>query len=170
MASLIYYADDNDGYRYLLVVIDIFSRYGWIEPLKDKTSKEIVKAFDKILKEGCIPKHLRTDAAKDFTSERFQNYIESKNITHFVTHSEKQANYVERFIKTIKSRIFRYMVEKNTARYIDVLPKIVDSYNRTWHSGIHSEPVNVIRKMKTNYGGKCIGQRNPMIRIKRNMK
>ena len=97
--------------------------------MKDKTSKEIVNAFDKILKEGRIPKCLRTDAAKDFTSERFQNYTESKNITHFVTHSEKQENYVECFIKTIKSRIFRYMVEKNTARYIDVLPKIVDSYN-----------------------------------------
>ena len=95
LASLIYYADDNDGYKYLLVVIDIFSRYGWVQPLKDKTAKEIVSAFDKILKEGHIPKRLRTDAAKDFTSERFQNYVESKNITHFVTHSEKQANYVE---------------------------------------------------------------------------
>ena len=51
-------------------------------------------------------------------------------------HSEKQANYVERFIKTLKSKIYRYMVEKNSPRYIDVLPKIVDSYNKTWHSGI----------------------------------
>ena len=122
LASLIYYADDNDGYKYLLVVIDIFSSYGWVQPLKDKTAKEIVSAFDKILKEGCISKCLCTDAAKDFTSERFQNYVESKNITHFVTHGEKQANYVERFIKTLKSKIYRYMVEKNSPRYIDVLP------------------------------------------------
>ena len=49
LASLIYYADDNDGYKYLLVVIDIFSHYSWVEPLKDKTAKEIVNAFDKIL-------------------------------------------------------------------------------------------------------------------------
>ena len=110
---MIYYADDNDGYKYLLVVIDIFSRNGWVQPLKDKTAKEIVSAFDKILKEGRIPKCLRTDAAKDFTSERFQNYVESKNLTHFVTHSEKQANYVEQLIKTLKSKIYRYMVEKN---------------------------------------------------------
>ena len=143
LASLIYYADDNDGYKYLLVVIDIFSRYGWVEPLKDKTAKEIVKAFDKILQEGRIPKRLRSDAAKDFTSEQFQKYVKSKNITHFVTHTEKQANYVERFIKTLKSKIFKYMVEKNSPRYIDVLPKIVESYNRTWHSGIRSEPINV---------------------------
>ena len=143
LASLIYYADENDGYKYLLVVIDIFSHYGWVEPLKDKTANEIVKAFDKILQEGRIPKRLRSDAAKDFTSEKFQKYVKSKNITHFVTHTEKQANYVERFIKTLKSKIFKYMVEKNSPRYIDVLPKIVQSYNRTWHSGICSEPINV---------------------------
>ena len=62
------------------------------------------------------------------------------------------------------------MVEKNSARYIDVLPKIVKSYNRTWHSGIRSEPINVNETMKNNYGGKCIGQKNHMILIERNMK
>ena len=64
--------------------------------------------------------------------------MKSKNITHFVTHNEKQANYVERFIKTIKNKIFKYVVEKNSPRYIEVLPKIVHSYNR-----IRSEPINV---------------------------
>ena len=77
LASLIYYADENDGYKYLLVVIDIFSRYGWVEPLKDKTANEIVKAFDKVLQEGRIPKRLRSDSAKDFTSEKFQKYVKS---------------------------------------------------------------------------------------------
>ena len=80
--------------------------------MKDKTAVEIVNAFDRILSEGCIPKCLCRDAAKDFTSERFQNYVKSKNITHFVTHSEKQANYVECYIKTLKSKLYRYMFEK----------------------------------------------------------
>ena len=111
--------------------------------MKDKTANEIVKAFDKVLQEGRIPNRLRSDSAKDFTSEKFQKYVKSKKITHFVTHTEKQANYVEHFIKTLKSKIFKYMVEKNSPRYIDVLPKIVQSYNRTWHSGIRSEPINV---------------------------
>ena len=146
LASLIYYADDNDGYKYLLVVIDIFSRFAWAEPLKDKTANEIISAFDKILSDGRIPRWLRTDAAKDFTSNKFQDYVKSKNIVHFVTHSEKQANYVERFIKTLKGKIYRYMVQKNTPRYIDVLSKLVDSYNKTWHSGIRMEPINVNKK------------------------
>ena len=59
---------------------------------------------------------------------------------------KNRQDYVERFIKTLKSKIYRYMVEKNSPRYIDVLPKIVDSYNRTWHSGIQSEPINVNKK------------------------
>ena len=70
LASLIYYADENDGYKYLLVVIDIFSHYGWVKLLKDKTANEIVKAFDKILQKGKILKRLCSDAAKDFTSEK----------------------------------------------------------------------------------------------------
>ena len=56
LASLISYADENNGYKYLLAVIDIFSHYAWVEPLKDKTSQEIVNTFDKILSEGRIPK------------------------------------------------------------------------------------------------------------------
>ena len=170
LASLIYYADENDGYKYLLVVIDIFSHYGWVEPLKDKTANEIVKAFDKVLQEGRIPKRLCTDSAKDFTSEKFQKYVKSKKITNFVTHTEKQANYVERFIKTLKSKIFKYMVEKYSPRYIDVLPKIVQSYNRTWHSGIRSEPFNVNKTKEKQLWCKCIGQKNHMILIERNMK
>ena len=146
LASLSLYADDNDGFKYLLVVIDIFSRYAWVEPIKDKTSNQIVNAFNKILSEGRVPKHLRSDGAKDFTSEHFKENLKSKDIVHIVTHSEKQANYVERFIKTLKSKIFRYMIEKNSPRYIDILQKIVDSYNRTWHSGIRSEPINVTKQ------------------------
>ena len=66
LASFIYYADENDGYKYLLVVIDIFSRYGWVEPLKDKTANEIVKAFDKVLQEGRIPKKITFRFCKRF--------------------------------------------------------------------------------------------------------
>ncbi|MCG8621103.1 MAG: transposase family protein, partial [Proteobacteria bacterium] len=79
LASLVYYADDNDGYKYLLVVIDIFSRYAWVQPLKDKTATQIVNAFSKILNDGRIPRKLRTDAAKDFTSEKFQKFVKEKN-------------------------------------------------------------------------------------------
>ena len=62
MASFILYADENYGYKYLLVVIDTFSRYAWVQPVKDKCSNEVINAFDKILQEGRKPKRLHTDA------------------------------------------------------------------------------------------------------------
>ena len=143
LASFSAYESSNDGYRYLLVVIDIFSRYAWIEPIKDKSAKRIIIAFNKIIHKGRKPRRLRTDAARDFTSKAFQSYLKRKKISHFTTHSEKQANYVERFIKTIKSRIYRHMRSTNSSRYIDILPKLVESYNKSWHTGILSEPINV---------------------------
>ena len=72
----------------------------------------------KFLEEVEFQKKLRTDAAKDFISDKFQKLMKDRNIVHFVTDNEKQANYVERFIKTLKSRISRYMIEKNTQRYM----------------------------------------------------
>ena len=113
-----------------MTIIDIFSRYAWVQPLKDKGSNEVINVFDKILQEGRKPKHLRTDAGREFTNNSFQECLETKNIVHFTMHSEKQANYVECFIKTLKSKLY----------------KMVNSYNRTWHSGIRSEPINVTKR------------------------
>ena len=72
-----------------------------------------------------------------------RNFCKKEKIANFVTHNETQANYVERFIKTIQSKIFRYLNHNNTERYIDALPKLVKSYNETFHTGIKSEPINV---------------------------
>jgi hypothetical protein len=145
LADLQDYASENDGYKYLLFVIDVFSRFAWVKPLKSKEAKNIIAAFKEILEnEGHRhPKRLRTDAGRDFTSAKFQQLMKSENINHFVTHSEKQANYVERLIQTIKRKLFRHIVHHNNPRYIDDLPSLVDSYNKTFHSGIKSEPYKV---------------------------
>ncbi len=96
LADMQDYADDNDNVHYLLIVIDVFSRYAWVEPLQSKVAIDITSAFDKILKGSlCSPCHLRTDAAHDFTSASFEQLMKKTQINHFVTHSEKQANYVE---------------------------------------------------------------------------
>ena len=85
LASFIPYSNDNDGFKYLLVVIDIFSRYAWVEPIKDKTANEIVKAFDKIISEGRIPRRLRTDGATDFISKNFKIISNLKKL-HILQH------------------------------------------------------------------------------------
>jgi hypothetical protein len=146
LASLIPYAADNDGYKYLFCAIDIFSRYGWVELMKDKSATQNIAAFRKILDDGRKPRTVRSDAAKDFTSTAFKDFMRANKINFFNTHNDVQANFVERFIKTIKNKIFRYMTDQNTTRYIDVLPDFVKSYNNSYHAGVQTEPVNVSKE------------------------
>ena len=143
LASFEKESEDNNGYKYLLVVIDIFSRYVWVEPLLDKSAIKIVNAFKVVLKSGRKPRRLRSDAGTDFTSKKFQKFCLESDITHFTTHNEKQANYVERVIKTLKSKIYKYIHVNNNEKYINVLDQIVSAYNNRWHKGIKTEPVNV---------------------------
>jgi len=146
LADMQSYSKSNDDIKYLLFVIDVFSRYLWVEPLKDKSANEVAGGFDAILGDTTRhPRRLRTDAATDFTSNTFQKLLKGENISHFVTHSEKQANYVERVIQTMKKKIFRFMNAENTEQYITVLENLVQSYNNTWHSGIKKRPADVTK-------------------------
>ena len=137
---------DNDGYKHVLVAIDILSHFTWIEPIKNKSATSIVAAFEKILKKGRKPRRLRSDAGTDFTSNVFQKFCVKKKIVHFTTHNEKQANYVERVIKTIKSKVYKYIIANNHERYVDILQDIVSAYNNRWHKTIKTEPINVTKK------------------------
>lgn len=143
LASFFSYAENNDQVKYLLVVVDIFSRYAWVRTLENKFARNISAAFEDILNEGRKPDRLRTDAATDFTSSVFQQMCKKNRVRHFTTHGEKQANYVERLIQTLKARIYKYMTQLNTPRYVDVLQDFVHSYNNAYHSGIQMEPAYV---------------------------
>ena len=78
MQTFISYAGENDGYKYLLVVIDIFSRYGWVQPLKDKSSNEVIKAFDKILTEGRKPNIYILMQVENLLIIHFRNTLKQK--------------------------------------------------------------------------------------------
>lgn len=141
------YVRANDEYKFLLVVIDIFSRYLWVRPLKDKTALNVIAAFDDIFrKSGRLPRRIRSDRGSEFTAAETQNYFRRKGINQIFTANEMQANYAERVIKTLKSKINKYMVNVNSKRYIDVLQDLVKAYNNTWHYGIKLEPKNVTRE------------------------
>ena len=133
----------NDGYKYFLLMIDIFSRYVSVRPLKTKFAKEIIDAMKDIFKQGRQPRTLRTDGGKEFNNHQVKAYLNRKGVHHFSTHNEKQANYGERAIKTIKSKLYRYMVSSNSLRYIDVLQDIVQSYNHTPHRSLGRPPAEV---------------------------
>lgn len=138
------YVEHNNGVRFLLVVIDIFTRYLWVRPLKNKYSDTVVKAFKAIFKKSKRrPRRIRSDRGSEFTAKTSQDYFKSENIVQIFTGNEVQANYVERVIQTLKTKLFRYMATNDTRRYIDVLPDIVKSYNSTYHTGIGAVPKDI---------------------------
>lgn len=140
------YSKDNDGIRYLLVVVDVFSRYCWIEPLKNKFSASIIDAFKNIFASGRKCLVLQTDLGTEFLNKPFQNFLRENDVEHFSTKSETKASIVERLNRTIKSRMWRYFTYKNTYRYIDVLQKFVLSYNNTYHRIIKRSPASITQK------------------------
>jgi len=141
------YVKANNGIKYLLVVIDVFSRFVWVRTLKDKKPESIISAFKNIFKiSKRIPRRLRSDRGSEFTANAVQKFMKSKNIAQLFTANEVQANYAERVIKTLKSKIFRYVVNNNTFQYSKVLQQIVHSYNNTWHHGVRAKPSEVTKK------------------------
>ena len=138
---------ENDGFNYLLTVIDVFSKKAWVIPIKNKSGKELLAAFTHLLHESQPrkPTRLQTDAGKEFLNKEVQGYLKAEGVHHFVSNSDKKAAVVERFNRTIKTRIWTYFTAHQTHRYLEILPKLVDSYNNTYHRSIGMAP-NKVRK------------------------
>ena len=139
-------AKENKGIRYLLTVIDILSKYAWVQPLKDKKGPTVVKAFDHILKEGRKPLKLQTDKGKEFYNKDMTEWLKKNNIKHFSTGGDAKAAVVERFNRTLKERMYRYFTAANTLKFTDVLQDVVKGYNASTHSSIKMAPKEVTIK------------------------
>ena len=129
----------NDGYRYLLVCIDVFSKYAWVVPLKNKTGPSLVEALKIILTSGRKPEKIITE----FFNKHFKALLKDEDIELYNTYNETKASIVERLIRTLKTRMWRYFTAKKTMRYIDILPDLVYSYNHTVHRSIKMRPTDV---------------------------
>jgi len=141
----------NDGIKYLLTVIDVFSKFLHIVPLKSKTGNAVTSAFQTILKD---PKYLkpirkrpvwvRTDRGKEFLNRSFQDMLKREGI-QFQTcrNPDVKCSVVERAHRTIRDKLYKYFTYKNTYRFIDVLPAFVRGYNATVHSTTGMPPARV---------------------------
>ena len=130
----------NRGIRYLLTVVDVLSKYAWVQPLKDKIGVALVRSFNKILKGRRQPNRLQTDRGKEFYNRTFQRWVDEQGIQHFSTEGDAKASVVERFNRTLKERLYRYFAAANTLRFDDVLPELVQGYNATRHRSIGMAP------------------------------
>ena len=134
----------NKGIRFLLCVIDIFSKYAWVVPLKDKKSISIVKAFQSILKQSNRkPNKIWADKGSEFYNAYFKKWLRGNNIVMYSTHNEGKSVVAERFIRTLKGKIYKYMTSISKNVYIDKLDDIVDEYNNTYQTTIKMKPIDV---------------------------
>ena len=130
----------NRGVKYLLAVIDVFSKYGWLIPLKDKTGKSAASALKTIFEER-KPEKMWVDKGKEFNNKDVKDLIEL-----YSTENEEKSSVVERWIRTMKEKMWKYFSAKSTNVYIDQLPDLVKQYNNTRHSSIKMTPVKASKK------------------------
>lgn len=135
-----YWSEDNDGIKFILVAIDIFTRQVWVEPIKNKTAQEVLTAFKNIISRSGRFDRVQSDDGTEFLNSQFQKYLKDNHIFFFTTSSDVKASIVERFHRTLRTLIKRYMDYNNTRRYIDVLQAIVSNYNNTIHRSIGMSP------------------------------
>ena len=134
-----------------MTVIDVFSKKAWAIPIKNKSGKEMLAAFQHLFKltHPRKPERLQTDAGKEFMNKDVQGYLKAEGVHHFVSNSDQKAAVVERFNRTLKSRMWTYFTAHQTHHYLDILPKLLDSYNNTYHRSIGRAP-NKVRKEDEN--------------------
>ena len=134
----------NKVFRFLLCIIDIFSKYAWVVPLKDKKGISIANAFQKILKESeRKPNKIWVDKGSEFYNNSFKKWLKDNDIEMYSMHSEGKSVVAERFIRTLKNKIYKYMTAISKNVYIDKLDDIVNEYNNTYHRTIKMKPVDV---------------------------
>ena len=121
----------NAGYRYLLMVLDVFSKYGWIVPLKDKKGETVMNAFKTILKEGRKPEYLWTDKGKEYYNKHVKELLDKNKITLYSTENEEKSSVCERWNRTIKTKMWKKFTIQGNTQYLDMLPKLVKEYNNT---------------------------------------
>lgn len=142
------YQNVNRGFRYILAVIDSFSKYLWLEPVKQKTAQNVSKAMQKILDSNeradlKPPRLLCTDFGKEFENSEFKKLMEKYNVHMYHVFSNKKASIVERVIRSVKSLLYRKFSEKGNYKWLDLLPEVLDEYNSRIHRTIGIAPKDV---------------------------
>ena len=160
-------AKSNYGYKYILTIIDVLSRYAWGIAIKSKKPQEIVKSFSKVFSEQ-KPLYLQTDRGKEFVNTTVKNFLNKEKINFFTTRNQTiKCALVERFNRTLKNKIFRLMTSKNTKRWVPNLSAIVASYNATVHRSIKTTPTKAVNMssdilFEMSYGRKLMNiRKNP---------
>lgn len=132
----------NEGFKYLLTTIDVFTKYAYVVPLKNKKPNSVINALKEIF-QSSKPQKLQTDKGKEFFNGAMKQFLRQQNVHHYASHGDTKCSVVERFHRTLKNKMYRVFTYRNSYKYIDVLKDIVASYNKSYHRSIGMSPADV---------------------------
>ena len=142
-----YKISNNKGFRYILIVIDNFSKYLWAIPLRNKYSQTITNEFSNILiKSQRSPLKIESDRGSEFYNSIFQNLLKTKNIQHYSRFTDKGPSMAERVIRTVRNLLKKPVFEKGRADWLSELPSVIKQYNITIHHSIKMTPNEASKK------------------------
>ena len=136
------FSEWNKGIKYLLMVIDVFSKFGWIEPLQNKKGETVASAFEKKFKSGRKARLLWTDKGKEFYNKNVKQLLSTKNITLYSTENEEKSSVIERWNRTIKNNMWKMFSANNNTVYYDKIDDLLKNYNNSFHGSIRMTPVD----------------------------
>ena len=160
----------NKGFRFLLCFIDIFSKYAWVVPLKDRKGVSIVNAFQSILKNSMNlhsnrkPNKIWVDKGGLFYNNSFKKWLQDNDTAMHSTHNEGKSVVAERFIGEMKSKVYKHMASISKNVYIDILDDIVNEYNNTHYRTIKMKPIDV-RDNTCIDVGKEVNDKDPKYKV-----
>ena len=155
----------NKGIRFLLCVIGIFSKYAWVIPLKDIKAITITNAFQKILDESKRkPNKIWVDKGNEFYNRSMKSWLENNSIEIYSMHNEGKPVVAEKFTRSFKNKIYKYMTSLSKVVYIDKLDGIVNKYNNTYHRTIKMKPVDIKLSKNIDFN-KDNNKESPKIKI-----
>ena len=155
----------NKGFRFLVCVIDIYSKYAWVVPLNNKKGVSIINAFQSILKKSNRkPNKIWVDKGSEIYNRSMKSWVEKNDIEMYSTHNEGKSVVAERFIRTIKSKIYKHMTSISKNVYINKLDDIVNEYNNTKNTTTKMKPIDFKVNTYIDFG-KEVNDNDPKFKV-----
>ena len=151
-------AEFNSGVKYLMIIVDLFSRFVRVGTMRNKNAESAKACFISLCSQKndlTFPKKLWIDSGKEFLAD-FKNFCEDAGITVYHIHTEKKALYAERYIQSLKNIMYRYMEDKDTLKYVPAIPNFVKTLNSRLNTttGLAPEKVENKHFLQVLYNGK----------------